>query len=83
MGVHMFTKIKNTDGWKHKKIFFSYFISEIPHFSYMRFYRKWAMFRWSIPLTAFVIPFGLWSAGHKHLTMLHLRHIHYHEYFEY
>ena len=53
MGVHMFTKIKNADGWKHKKFFFSYFISEIPHFSYMRFYRKWAMFRWSIPLKGF------------------------------
>ena len=32
-----------------KKAFFSYFISEIPNFSYMRFFRKCSMFRRRIP----------------------------------
>ena len=46
--------------WKNKKyrrlekekknVFFGYFISEIPNFSYMGFFRKCSMFRWSIPL---------------------------------
>ena len=34
---------------KRKKVF-SYFVSEIPKFSYMGFFRKCLMFRWSIPL---------------------------------
>ena len=51
MGVHIFTKIKNADGWKKKKnAFFSYFISVVPDFSYMDSFRKCAMFCWSIPL---------------------------------
>ena len=33
-----------------KKIFFSYFVSEIPNLSYMCFFRKCSMFRRSIPL---------------------------------
>ena len=33
-----------------KKVFFSYFISEIPHFSYKCFFRKCSMFCGSIPL---------------------------------
>ena len=33
-----------------KKVFFSYFISEIPKFFYMGFFRKCSMFRRSIPL---------------------------------
>ena len=50
-GVHFFTKIKFTEGWKYKKtIFFSYFISEIPNFSHMGFFRKCSKFRRSIPL---------------------------------
>ena len=52
MGVHIFTKIKNTDGWNKKKnVFFSYFTSVIPEFSYMDFFRKCSMFRRSIPLS--------------------------------
>ena len=40
-GVHIFTKIKNTDGWKKKKyLFFSYFVSGIAIFYYMAFIRK-------------------------------------------
>ena len=51
MEVHIFTKIKNTDVWKKKKyVFFSYFISMIPNFSYMDFFRKCSMFCQSIPL---------------------------------
>ena len=51
MEVHIFTKIKHTDIWKKKKyVFFSYFISVIPNFSYMDFFRKCSMFCWSIPL---------------------------------
>ena len=50
-GVHIFTKIKNTDDWKKKKnVFFSYFVSVIPDFSYMDFFRKYSMFRRSISL---------------------------------
>ena len=33
-----------------KIVFFSYFISGIPNFSNMGFFRKRSMFRWSIPL---------------------------------
>ena len=37
------------DDWKKKKIvFFNYFISEIPDFSYMGFFRKCSMFRRSM-----------------------------------
>ena len=36
-----------------KKIFFNYFISEIPNFSYMSFFRKCSVFRWSIHLIHF------------------------------
>ena len=43
-----------TFGNRKKYIFFSCFISEIPNFSYMRFFRKCSMFRRSIPLTAFI-----------------------------
>ena len=50
MGLDIFTKIKNTDGWK-KSVFFSYFISGIPKFSYMGFFRKSSMFHQSIPLS--------------------------------
>ena len=39
-GVCIFTKIKNTDGWKKIKTFFGYFISEIPKFFCMDFFRK-------------------------------------------
>ena len=41
----------NTDGWENKKIFFffSFFIQEIPNFSYMGQW-KWSTFRRSIPL---------------------------------
>ena len=50
-GAHIFTKIKNTDGSKKKKnLFFSYFISGISNFSYMGFFRKYSVFRQSIPL---------------------------------
>ena len=53
MGVHVFTKTKNTDVWKKgKKAFFSYFITEIPDFSYMKFFRKCWMFPRSTPLVA-------------------------------
>ena len=51
MGVHIFTKVKITEGWKKKKnVFFSYFISVIPNFSYMDFSRKCSTFHQSIPL---------------------------------
>ena len=51
MRVHIFTKIKNTDGWNKKKnVFFSYFTSVIPEFSYMDFFRKCSMFCRSILL---------------------------------
>ena len=54
MGIHIFTKIKNTDGWiKKKNAFFSYFISGISEFSYMGSSRKFSMFRRSIPLNQF------------------------------
>ena len=43
-GVHIFTKIKNTNGWK------SYFNSGIPNFFFMVSFRKCLMFHWSIPL---------------------------------
>ena len=36
-----------------KNVFFSYFISGIPNFSYMGFLRKCLMFRRSIPLRHF------------------------------
>ena len=49
-GIHSFTKIKNADGWKKKKnVFFGYFISGIPNFSYMVFIRKCSMLRRSTP----------------------------------
>ena len=51
MGVHILTKIKNTDVWKKKKnVLLCYFISVIPNFSYMDFFRKCSMFCQSIPL---------------------------------
>ena len=37
-------------GKRKKNVFFSYFISGIPNFSYMGFFRKCSIFRWSIPL---------------------------------
>ena len=40
MGVHIFTKSKNTDVWKKKKRIFWYSISEIPNFFYMNFFQK-------------------------------------------
>ena len=41
----------NTDAWKKKNnFFFSFFIQEIPNFSYTDFFRKWSMFRRIIPL---------------------------------
>ena len=46
-GVHIFTKIKQTVGSRKK---FSFFISEIPKFSHMRFFRKSSMFCRSISL---------------------------------
>ena len=41
-GAHIFTKAKNADDWKKKKIyiFLSYFISEILNFSNMDFFLK-------------------------------------------
>ena len=39
-----------TVGKRKKYIFFSYFISVIPGFSYMDFFTKCSMFRRSIPL---------------------------------
>ena len=48
-GVCIFTKIKNTDGWKKIKTFFGYFISEIPKFFCMDFFRKCLIFRRSTP----------------------------------
>ena len=39
-------KSKNTDRCKRKKtVFFRYFISDIPNFSCMGFFRKYSMFR--------------------------------------
>ena len=43
---------------KEKNVFFSYFISGIPKFSYMGFFRKYSMFRRSIPLTLFDLLTG-------------------------
>ena len=43
------SKIQNVENRK-KNFFSGYFISEIPYFSYIRFFRKCSMFRWSIPL---------------------------------
>ena len=40
-----------TVGNRKKKTFFCYFISEIPNFAYMGFFRKCSTFRRSIPLT--------------------------------
>ena len=37
MRVHIFFKIEKIGHWKYKKKTFSYFISEIPNFSYMCF----------------------------------------------
>ena len=48
---HIFTKIKNTDGWK-RMFLYSYFISQIPNFSHVGFFRECSMFRRSIPLMA-------------------------------
>ena len=50
-GVHIFTKIKKTEGWKKRKKYFSFFVTEFLYFSYKRFFRKWSMFRRSIPST--------------------------------
>ena len=48
-----------------KKSFFSYFISEISNFSYMRFFRKCSMFRRSIRLRFIIFDHSLkqWPAG--------------------
>ena len=41
-GLHIFTKIENIDHWKQKKkFFFSYFISEFPNVSYVRFFKNY------------------------------------------
>ena len=44
------SKIQTVGNRKKNYFFFSYFISEIPNFSYVRFFRKCSMFRRSIPL---------------------------------
>ena len=43
MGVHIFTKIKNKDGWKKKKMYFSVIL-------FQEFFRKCSMFHRNIPL---------------------------------
>ena len=49
MGLY-FNKIQKYRRFEiEKKIFFSYFISEIPNFSDMRFFRKCTMIRRKIP----------------------------------
>ena len=54
-GVSVFYKNQKYRPLKiEKKTFFGYFISEIPNFSYMRFFRKCPMFRRSIPLSKLI-----------------------------
>ena len=54
--------------------FFHYFISEIPNFSYMRFFRKCSILRWSIPLRGFMIKIAAtWNVttkrNHPHIFL--------------
>ena len=56
--VHILTKTKNTDRWKQKKKN-QFFVSEIPNFYYMGFFRKCSMFLQSIPL-----KFPSWKSRH-------------------
>ena len=60
MRDHIFTIIKNDNKKKRleKKSFFSYFISEIPNFSYMAFIKKCPMFRQSTPLKPCCLNFS-------------------------
>ena len=51
-GSHFYKNKKYRRLKKDKNVFFSYFISVIPHFSYMDFFRKCSMFRRNIPTEA-------------------------------
>lgn len=56
MRDHIFTIIKNDNKKKRleKKSLLSYFISEIPNFSYMAFIRKCSIIRRSTPLSKYM-----------------------------
>ena len=51
-GSYFYKNKKYRRSKKEKNVFVSYFISGIPKFFYMGFFRKYSMFRRSIPLSS-------------------------------